>query len=452
MGVCGRAVSGLAIELASLGWRVSGSDFRRFEPVASALERVGVTLIEQRERVPFGAEMVIISGAASASHPQVMQAGERGIPVQSFAAFLGDCFLTHSVNLVVAGTNGKTTTSAMLLWILRQLGADPDFLIGGEIAGIKESVRFRGAGFAVMEGDEYPADLIGCEPKFLYYRPRLVGLTNIHHDHPEIYGNVKAYEQAFHRLIRLLPPDGRVIYNADDPAASRIASHHPLRTGVGFSEFAERRLSALTVLPETTNFFLDGRRVALPAHTGGEMNARNAALAIAMAEGAGFSLEESAEALTNFPGVHERQEVINDTGGATLLIDEAYHPDALRLLFAGLSERFPGRRLLPVFRARYHGGANGYHQLHLVEAFRGIKCAVVCSAVESGDGVPFDNERLSRELREAGCEVTFAVQINDVPAATESAVRRGDVVICLFGFGKPNLRLQLAEIVEGIPG
>jgi UDP-N-acetylmuramate: L-alanyl-gamma-D-glutamyl-meso-diaminopimelate ligase len=447
-------MSGLACELADRQWWISGVDRRRYEPVASQLEQHGVRLIADTEPLPDGIGLLLISGGGCANHPHLLAARERGITVSSFASFLGERFLSKTRNLVVGGTNGKTTTTAMLVWILDCQGVESNYLIGGQLAGNDRSVRLVDAPISVLEGDEYPADTIQLESKFCSYRPAVVSLSNIHYDHPEIFADEAAYEKTFERLIASLPEDGAVIYNADDPAAERIAAGAEDRVGVGFSGSAAMRLSNLTLSPGGTRFSLSGVDVCLPAIAGGEMNARNAAVAIAMAERVGVDRPAAAAALADFPGVAERQEVVYEGAGGILIIDEGYHPDALRPLFASLKARFPGRQLLPVFRARCHGGRRGYHQRRLPAAFDGIARAVVCNAVSADEALAetdqFDNAQFHRDLAAVGCEVFPAETIHDVLAATEIAVRPGDVVVCLFGFGKPNLRASLEGIVAGL--
>ncbi len=445
-------MSGLARELAARGHAVSGVDHRRYEPAATLLEAAGVRLLAVEDVLPPVTERVLVSGGGEVEHPHRREAAARGVPVESFAAFLGRSFLANSRNVVVAGTNGKTTTTAMLVWLLEALGHAPDYLVGGDVPGLANNVRLAGAGIAVLEGDEYPADAVGGEPKFRAYRAEVVAVTNVHFDHPEVYADAVAYEAAFHGLAATLPPNGCAVYNADDPVATRVAAGAPTRLGVGFGADAELVLTEMKVGPEGTRFRCGGVPVALPACAGGRLNARNAGVALALASRLGVPVAEGASALADFPGVAERQEVVSDGAGGTLVVDDAYHPEALRALFAALGARFPGRALVPVFRARYHGGVHGYQQRYLPAAFAGIDRAVVCNAVRTDPNLPetddFDNARFRNELEAGGCRVFPAAGIDAVLPATAEAARAGDVLVCLFGFGKPNLREGLKAVLR----
>lgn len=434
VGVYGRAMGGLAIEMLEQGWKVYGSGATKFPPMSGKVDAAGVKVLDAVDELPADVGTVIVSGTLGRKVPFVEKALNRGVRVVPFARFLEERFLWKSRNLLVAGTNGKTTTAAMLLHILRQAGKDPDCLIGGELRDGTAALKMRGADVAVLEGDEYLAGFGDRNPKFLYYRPRILGVTNMVFDHPEAYRDGREYRQLFAFLLLQVPGEGAVVLSADDPALGLLKERSPAPvTTVGFSEGADERI----VDYDRGSFTLRGQGVRIALF--GRMNARNAAMAMLMAEHEGIELEESAKALAEFSGVAERQEIVHDSERAAVVVEEAYHPDSLKECLAGLGERFPGRRLVLVLFLRFTGGGDQYHQENLPRVLgeAGVACLIWLPPFNyrTFSTVPFDEARFAADLSAHGVAQVRVEKRGDLVPTVADTFEEGDVLVISIGIG-----------------
>ena len=188
-GACGRAMGPLALELKRRGWDVTASDRTRYAPMDKVLAEGGLEIVPRfaASNVPEDAELVVVGSQIKRTNAEWAAARRRGIPVMNMARFVGGELAARSLRLVVAGTKGKTTTTAMLAWILQHAGRRPDYLIGGLCPHFPMPFRCRGGRHMVLEGDEYPSSREDATPKFRHYRPPVLVVTNNEHDHPEVY-------------------------------------------------------------------------------------------------------------------------------------------------------------------------------------------------------------------------------------------------------------------------
>ena len=199
LGICGKGMGAIAAALAVEGWRVTGSDEATYSPMNHFLEEAGIPVRSPYDggNIPANADLVIVGKRLRSDNPELAEAMRRGLPYCSFPALLRDAFLTKSRNAVVAGGVGKTTTTAMLAWILEAARMAPDFLIGGLARNLHAPARLAGADLAVLEGDEYASCFDDAAPKFLKYRPEVAIITNVLEDHPDLYSGPGAVEVAF---------------------------------------------------------------------------------------------------------------------------------------------------------------------------------------------------------------------------------------------------------------
>lgn len=441
-------MGGLAMDLQAQGWTVTGMDAHALPPMCDLLRSRGILFDSGPGpfTVPVGADVVVTSSIPSGDSAGLPQARLAGVPVLHLPAFLKAHCLGQSRRLVVSGTNGKTTTSAMLTWILQQAGLEPDFLIGGRCDQLPGMVRMRQAPLAVIEGDEY----VACEEegiaKFHFYDPEILLLTNVDHDHAEVYADQHAVETEFASLIAKLPQHGLLIA-AEGTAVDRLAAAASCRVlRVGWGSDCDLRLTEPRQVRGKMQFNLQGRSVSLSMY--GRMNALNAALAVAAAMECGVQFEQAAAALGDFQGVADRCEILLDRRDLTVIADNGYHPVALRESLAAMRMRFPGRRLVVAFQPRYTGGRGGFLHRGLPDALALADQVILTPLYDYGKfpGGPLTNRILAADLRKRGLAVEVISKAQLLPATYRRLHDRGDVLFCSLAMFQEEILTKLAHL------
>jgi len=368
LGICGTFMGGIALLARELGFTVSGADQNVYPPMSTQLADAGIALTEgwdpaQLEPAP---DLVIIGNALSRGNPAVEHVLERGLAYTSGPAFLADYLLKDRWVLAVAGTHGKTTTAAMLAWILEDAGLAPGFLIGGIPRNFGLSARAGKAPFFVVEADEYDTAFFDKRSKFVHYRPRTVVLNNLEYDHADIFPDIEAIERQFHHLLRTVPGNGLVVAPQADPHIQRVLAMGcwtPLETidtqagGAGWhAELAQPDGSAFEV------FFAGQSQGTVSWDSLGAHNVHNSLAAIAAARHAGVPAQYAIEALGTFQSPKRRMEIRGEIGGVTVYDDFAHHPTAIRTTLAGLRARVGDARIIAVLEPRSNTMRLGIHR------------------------------------------------------------------------------------------
>ncbi|RBP43683.1 UDP-N-acetylmuramate: L-alanyl-gamma-D-glutamyl-meso-diaminopimelate ligase [Roseimicrobium gellanilyticum] len=446
-------VGGLALALKELGVKVSGTDPVGFPPMPGILERAGIKVTPhgQNGRLPSHVNAVVTGSMVNRGEPLLESALKRGLPVWNAAAFLQHHFLRATDNLVVAGTKGKTSTTAMLLWILLAAGKPPSFLLGGGIRGREQRVSLSRSKVFVLEGDEYPCGLGDPLPKFLRYHPRHLGLTTLQQDHLEVYPTPDAYRQAFVHLVHQVPGNGSITINTDDPGVATLAGLTPTPiTSVGFAKGADIRIEEFHETASGITFRLGTVPFALSLP--GKMNARNAALATVMAQHAGVTPKKAAQALRTFPGVEGRLDLVAQGMRSRIYTDEAYHPLALRATLDALRSRHPSRRIVLLFEPRYTGGARG----PWIQALPGSVAASANLVIASPPvelhsyARPFSTTGFCRRLRTLGVQAVAAPSLPAMEASIRRWCQPGDVVVISFSMIRQDETAHLTRVLREV--
>jgi UDP-N-acetylmuramate--alanine ligase len=357
IGIGGAGISAIAQVLLERGFVVSGSD-QQLNAQTAGLEAAGATIYEgHRAENVAGAEVVVMSSAIGAENLEVMAAKAAGVPVLKRADFLGQ-LMADSIGIAVAGTHGKTTTTGMIAQILLEAKLDPTVIVGGVLPALGSNGRAGQGPHFVIEADEY-------DYMFLGLRPQIAVITNVEHDHPDLFKTAADYQAAFVKFISLLPPDGWLVACGDDhgamdalQAADQLGRDwdyilYSLNPEIGH---LERHVTALDLRPNQlggTDFIgiQDSRdmgilRLRLP----GEHNVRNALAAIAVATKLGVEMDTIRRALAAFGGVGRRFQVVGEVNRVTMIDDYAHHPTEIRATLAAARQRYPGRRLWAVWQ------------------------------------------------------------------------------------------------------
>jgi len=438
----GTAMVPLAALLAEEGHRITGSDGPLYPPMSTLLSSLGIPVARgfAPEHVPADCDTVVVGNAALRDNVEAAEANRRGLPVLSLPQAVRLHLLPGKTSVVVTGTHGKTTTSALTSWLLLDSGRDPGFLVGGEMKNLGRGYR-RGRGpHFVLEGDEYNAAFFDRGPKFLHYAPRHLFVGNIEYDHADLYPSVEAVVEAFRAVVRLVPEDGVVVLNADDPRVAALAADAGAPIVRVSLEDPAADLSARDIAfrPDGTDFTLleagsPAARLASPLS--GIHNVRNALGAIALVRGLGLSVSEIARALPRFEGVRRRLDVRGEKSGVLVVDDFAHHPTAVRGTIAAARARFPGRRLWALFEPRSNTAGRKLFEDEYAEAFAGADALVVAPVFHAGRLKPedqIDRGALVRRFAEADGKPAFAPgAIDEIPAILRRDARPGDVLLLM---------------------
>ncbi len=383
IGVSGVAMAQMAVALSSRGFSVTGSDKEFYEPMGSFLRRSSVVLKHgyAAENVPERCDLVVIGNAVSYGHPEVEVVERRGLPYTIFPKLLFDMCIEGRHSIVVSGTHGKTTTTAMIATALRHINADPSYFVGGAIPGLDSGLQVGSGKFSVVEGDEYDSSFFAKVPKFSFYKPDSLIINAIEFDHADIYPNLAAIDREFEGLVTGMNARG-VIYCCVDGAHERELVQSWRAKGsakfvtFGTSTGVDLQIDSVPLadpdfsqrVTATWSGFSDGK-LHFRLQSPGQHNAKNAGVAAAVLSAQGFSVEQICGGLEAFPGVKRRQEIRYSSERVVLIDDFAHHPTAVRETLAAIRQRYPSRRLLAVFEPRSNTSRRKVFQADYIDAF-----------------------------------------------------------------------------------
>src|SRR5437764_950368 len=310
LGICGTAMGAVAVALRERGFKVTGSDENVYPPMSSFLENKGIALMEdyRAENIPADADVVVIGNAMTRGNPEVEAVLNRKLLYLSLPEVLRNFFLRGRHNLVVTGTHGKTTTTALLAWIMETAGRTPGYLIGGIPKNFGEGARLNHSKYFVIEGDEYDSAFFDKRSKFVHYLPELLVINNIEFDHADIFTSLDEIKLSFRRLLNIVPQNGMVLLNGDDPNCVEVAKDCLAQmVEVGFSKNCAQRIRQVALSSRGSRFKLGDDVFEIPLV--GEFNVRNAAMAATAARFYDVSKSEIDSAFKTFTGIARRQEL-----------------------------------------------------------------------------------------------------------------------------------------------
>lgn len=363
IGVCGVAMAQLAIALAERGYVVSGSDKDFYEPMKSLLEGSSVEINRGycEENVPLDAKLVVIGNAISYGNPEVDVVERESLPYTCFPKLLQETAIAGKHSIVVAGTHGKSTTTALTAYMLSETGQSPSYFVGGVVQSLPKSLCVGTGLVSVVEGDEYDSAFFAKVPKFTFYTPDTAIINAIEFDHADIYPDIEAIEAQFEELVRLLGEDGTAICCTDFPRVKELTHVWRKRYSCRFITFGVDSDADCRIVERSSHsssqritvigaLFGGGYTFDLPML--GEYNARNAVAALLAVCERGISLDSACEALKRFKNVKRRQEIRGKKNGVLIIEDFAHHPTAVEQTLAAIREAYPQARLWAVFEPR----------------------------------------------------------------------------------------------------
>lgn len=439
----------VAAAMKEKGFRVTGSDDKVYPPMSDFLASRGIPIHEGygEEGLPDDAELFIIGNAMTRGNPSVEAVLNRKLPYLSLPETLKFFFLRGRHNLVVTGTHGKTTTTSMLAWILESAGKNPSFLIGGIPSNLKQGCRLNDSRYFVLEGDEYDTAFFDKRSKFVHYLPELVIVNNLEFDHADIFRDLDDIKLSFRRLLNIVPSEGMVLLNADDPNCIDISRGCPAPIlEIGFSENAGHQIREVRHGKEGMDFELFGEPFHIPMV--GEFNVRNAAMAAAAAHFYGVSIGEIRSALASFEGIRRRQEIRGVAGGVTVIDDFGHHPTAIAQTLAALREKYGKARIWAIFEPRSNTTRRAVFQDALPAAFA-LADGVLLSQVARLEQLP-ENERLDpakvvADLAAAGKQAFYEPSADEIVRRLKPLAGEGDVVAVFSNGGFDGIHKKLLD-------
>jgi len=450
LGICGTFMGGLAALAREAGHRVTGCDANVYPPMSDQLRALGIELIEGygADQLALQPDLFVIGNVVTRGNPLMEAVLDAGAAYTSGPQWLAEHVLQGRHVLAVAGTHGKTTTTAMLAWVLDQAGLNPGFLVGGVPRNFGVSARLgetEGSTPFVIEADEYDTAFFDKRSKFVHYRPRTAILNNLEYDHADIFPDLAAIETQFHHLVRTVPSRGRLVLNARDEALQRVLGRgcwsEVQRFGSRKEEPGAWRARGEPQAFDVLRGALKIARLEWPLL--GEHNQLNALAAIAAAEHVGVAPEQAAAALATFENVKRRLELRGEAGGVKVYDDFAHHPTAMRTTVNGLRRKVGAQRILAVFEPRSNTMKLGTMKAQLPWA------------LEEADLAFCHQGNLGWDAREAlvpmGAQAQVADSIEALVTAVVKAARPGDHVLCMSngGFGGVHDKLLAALAAKG---
>ena len=437
----------VAAALQERGFKVTGSDENVYPPMSIFLEKKGIALKEgyRAENIPIGTDVVVIGNAIRRGNPEVEAVLSRKLLYLSLPEVLRNYFLRGRHNLVVTGTHGKTTTTALLAWIMEKAGRKPGYLIGGLPKNLGQGARLNDSKYFVIEGDEYDSAFFDKRSKFIHYLPELLIVNNIEFDHADIFNNLAEIKLSFRRLLNIVPQNGMVLLNGDDPSCVEVAKDclAPM-IEVGFSKNCAQRIRDVAYSARGSRFKLGEDVFEIPLI--GEFNVRNAAMAAIAARFYDVPKTKIDNAFKSFSGIARRQEVRGEVRGVKVIDDFGHHPTAIAHTLQALRRRYRGHRLWAVFEPRSNTTRRAVFQQQLPDALK-LADGVLMAQVAKLEQIP-EKERLNPKavvdsIAKAGRPAFYEKDAAAIVDRIVPMLRAKDVVVVFSNGGFDNIHEKL---------
>ncbi len=442
LGICGTFMGGLAVIAKQAGHEVTGCDANVYPPMSTQLEAQGIGLVEgwSPDQIDLSPDVFVIGNVVSRGNPLMEEILNRRLPYASGPQWLAENMLHGSWVLGVAGTHGKTTTSAMLAWILECAGLEPGFLIGGVPLDFGVSARVTDSQFFVIEADEYDTAFFDKRSKFVHYRPSTLILNNLEFDHADIFADLLAIETQFHHLVRTVPANGLIVANAAEGSLQRVLERG-CWTPVEWFDRADGWSLGEDISGNEFEVLFAGRSQGhVQWNINGRHNKLNALAALAAARHAGVPTPTAIEALSAFQNVKRRMEVRGEVNGVTIYDDFAHHPTAIETTVAGLRAVVGDARIVAVFEPRSNTMKMGSIKQALPSSLAAADL-VFCYT----NGIDWD---VAGTLKPLGSKSRCFDDIDAMARAIAAAARPGDHVVIMSNGGFGNIHEKLLSLLQ----
>jgi UDP-N-acetylmuramate: L-alanyl-gamma-D-glutamyl-meso-diaminopimelate ligase len=462
LGIGGSAMAPVAGMLKERGFRVTGSDVNVYPPASTLLGSLCIPWNEgfREENLKPAPDLAVIGNANSRGNPEVEYILDQKIPYCSMPQLIEDYFIPGHTSVVVSGTHGKTTTTAMLAWIFQVAGRRPNFLVGGVAPNFGERSYGLGGGEEfIIEGDEYDSAFFDKGPKFLHYHPDELIITSLEYDHADIYPDLASIELQFRRLVNLVPRRGRIVAWGESPQvkAATAKAFCPVET-FGLTTDCDWYAGDILWQDDATEFRVAYRgsevtRIRMPV--AGRHNVLDALAAIALAYGRGVECEAIERAFATFQSVRRRMEIKGEANGILVVEDFAHHPTAIRLTLEAARTRWPGRRIWAAIEPRSNTMRRKVFQDALPESLAiadGVLIGPVNRAQLLSDEDRLSPDAIAESLRAHGRAAKAFPSAAAIADYLAESANPGDLVMVMSNGSFDGLCLKLLEKLKSLAG
>jgi UDP-N-acetylmuramate: L-alanyl-gamma-D-glutamyl-meso-diaminopimelate ligase len=462
LGIAGSAMSPVAGMLKERGYHVTGSDVNVYPPASTQLDSLGIRWNEgyREENLKPAPDLAVIGNAISRGNAELEYILDEKIPYCSMPRLLEEYFIAGRTPIVVAGTHGKTTTTAMLAWIFHSAGRRPDFLIGGVAPNFGDrSYGLGGGDEFIIEGDEYDTAFFDKGPKFLHYHPNELILTSLEYDHADIYPDLASIALQFRRLVNLVPRRGRILTWGESRELNEVVAKAfcPVET-FGLTADCDWCAGDILWQDSSTEFRVAHRareiaRVRIPV--AGRHNVLDALAAFALAHGRGIPVDAIEQALATFRSVRRRMEIKGESGGVLVVEDFAHHPTAIRLTLEAARTRWPGRKIWVAVEPRSNTMRRKVFQDALPDSLS-LADAVLFGPVNRAqllsDDARLSPEAIAESIRVRGRTAQAFASAAEIAGYLAAKANPGDMVLIMSNGGFDGLTEKLLEKLKAPTG
>ena len=450
-------MASLAGMLQAKGCAVEGSDSDVYPPMSDFLERLGIPVYKgyrKEHLIASAPDIVVIGNALSRGNPEVEYTLDSGIRYASMAETVKELFIRGKNSIVVCGTHGKTTTTAMAAWVLEQAGRNPSFLVGGIAENFGRSFQVADGADFVIEGDEYDTAFFDKGPKFLHYLPRVVMLKNIEFDHADIYSDLESLKVAFRRLINIVPGSGLIVAGVDSPVVRELIPAAFSRVATVGIESGDWRARNIVQADEGMRFEVwsgDTSVGSFAIPMLGTFNVRNALDVIVTAKELGLSNDAIQAGLTSFKSVKRRLELKGEANRIRVYDDFAHHPTAVAETLNAVRQRYPSDRIWAIFEPRSQTCRRRIFENDFIKAFDQANQIVIARVFGASRLLPEDQlspDRLVEGIRGRGRLARTFDSTAEIVEYVASHAAPGDHIVVMSNGGFDGIHGKLLSALQ----
>jgi UDP-N-acetylmuramate: L-alanyl-gamma-D-glutamyl-meso-diaminopimelate ligase len=452
VGICGTAMASAAAAMKDKGFEVTGSDQNVYPPMSTFLTERKIAVMNgfAERNLAHKPDLVVVGNAISRGNPEAEFVLDHKLRYCSLPELLKEFFIRGKRSIVVAGTHGKTTTTALLAWVFEHNGLNPSFLIGGIPNNLHQGARFTDSEWFIIEGDEYDTAFFDKRSKFVHYLPEIGVINNLEFDHADIFENLETIKKTFSHFIRLIPRNGLLLGNGDDPNLAPLlnVTHCPVKR-FGLGENNAIQAFNIRYGPTATEFEIPSFKFHL--NMVGELNVRNALAVVACAKHCGLKNQQIQSAFDTFTGIKRRMEVRGIAGGVTVVDDFGHHPTAIRETLKALRIRYPREKIWAIFEPRSNTTRRNIFQNELVTAFSDADAVVVAEVArleQIAAEERLNPEKLMQDLKTSGKNAAYLSDVDSIIAHIVKNAQGGDIVVVFSNGGFGGIHRKLLERLE----
>ena len=447
-------MASLAGMLKHKGYHVTGSDQNVYPPMSVFLEELSIPVLADYcpENLSPAPDLVIVGNVITKLNPEAVELSRLKLHYLSFPQALKHFAFKDKHPVVISGTHGKTTTASLAAWVMEKAGKDPGFMIGGIPQNFQSGFKLGKKDCFVIEGDEYDTAFFDKGPKFLHYDPWIAVLTSIEFDHADIYRDLDHITENFRKLMGLVPHDGLLIANLDDPVIKAEIKNAkcPVVT-YGLSEKARFTATKIITHEKATQLSIlkDGSEyLNVTTSLYGHHNISNLLAVVAMADFLGIPSETVADAAKTFRGIKRRQELIGEKQGVLILDDFAHHPTAVQQTIAAVKEKYKEHRLVAVFEPRSNSSRRNIFQHQYAASFEAADLVMIPEPPMMEKIPPaerFSSKQLTEDLAKKGKKAFYFPDTDQLLTGMVSESRPRDVFLIMSNGGFDNIHRRFLK-------